>query len=122
MKKIMPALGAALLLAGLAASPAMAKDYDNNPPGPAGGPGTNWENPRGPVGGPGASPHRRPWRYAVTYRHGGWWYYYPAYRCWWTDPDWNPPGPAGGPGTNWENPPGPVGGPGASPDRWYTCR
>jgi hypothetical protein len=32
------------------------------------------------------------------------------------DRDWNPPGPAGGPGTNWENRPGPSGGPGASPD------
>ncbi len=31
---------------------------DNNPPGPAGGPGTNWENPPGPIGGPGASPNR----------------------------------------------------------------
>jgi hypothetical protein len=30
--------------------------YRNNPPGPAGGPGTNWENPPGPAGGPGASP------------------------------------------------------------------
>ena len=27
----------------------------------------------------------------------------------------NPPGHAGGPGTNWKNPPGPLGGPGASP-------
>jgi hypothetical protein len=33
------------------------------------------------------------------------------------DPDANPPGPKGGPGTNWENPPGPKGGPGKSPDR-----
>jgi thioester reductase-like protein len=31
--------------------------------------------------------------------------------------DNNPPGPMGGPGTNWENRPGPQGGPGASPDR-----
>ena len=38
-------------------------DRDNNPPGWAGGPGTNWENPPGPLGGPGASPnHRRWWR------------------------------------------------------------
>jgi hypothetical protein len=35
----------------------------------------------------------------------------------WCDRDNNPPGPTGGPGTNWENPPGPRGGPGASPDR-----
>lgn len=34
-------------------------DRDNNPPGPRGGPGTNWENPAGPAGGPGASPDRR---------------------------------------------------------------
>jgi hypothetical protein len=33
-------------------------DKDDNPPGPAGGPGTNRENPPGPKGGPGASPHR----------------------------------------------------------------
>ncbi len=33
-------------------------DKDNNPPGPKGGPGTNWENPPGPKGGPGASPNR----------------------------------------------------------------
>ncbi len=35
-----------------------ARDRDDNPPGPAGGPGTNWENPPGPHGGPGASPDR----------------------------------------------------------------
>ncbi len=35
------------------------RDFDNNPPGMAGGPGTNWENPRGPKGGPGASPDRK---------------------------------------------------------------
>jgi len=35
------------------------RDRDNNPPGRAGGPGTNWENPPGPKGGPGASPDRR---------------------------------------------------------------
>jgi len=34
------------------------RDRDNNPPGPAGGPGTNWENRPGPQGGPGASPNR----------------------------------------------------------------
>lgn len=42
----------------MAASPALAQDFDNNPPGWRGGPGTNWENPRGPAGGPGASPNR----------------------------------------------------------------
>lgn len=35
------------------------KDNDDNPPGPKGGAGTNWENPPGPKGGPGASPNRR---------------------------------------------------------------
>ncbi len=69
-------------------------DRDNNPPGPQGGPGTNWENRPGPQGGPGASPD------------------YQRY-----DRDNNPPGAAGGTGTNWENRPGPQGGPGASPDR-----
>ena len=34
------------------------KDRDNNPPGPRGGRGTNWENRPGPAGGPGASPNR----------------------------------------------------------------
>ncbi|MDD5130869.1 MAG: hypothetical protein PHS66_07495, partial [Candidatus Omnitrophica bacterium] len=34
-------------------------DKDNNPPGPKGGVGTNWENPPGPKGGPGASPNRK---------------------------------------------------------------
>ena len=42
-------------------------------------------------------------------------------RCW-LDLDNNPPGPAGGRGTNWENPPGWKGGPGASPDRYRRCR
>jgi hypothetical protein len=47
-------------------------------------------------------------------------YYSPRYgRDYWGDRDDNPPGPRGGPGTNWENPPGPRGGPGTSPDRRY---
>ncbi len=46
------------------------RDRDNNPPGPVGGAGTNWENRPGPAGGPGAGADRR----------------------------FNPPGPAGGPG------------------------
>ena len=33
-------------------------DNDNNPPGPQGGAGTNWENPPGPQGGPGAGPNK----------------------------------------------------------------
>jgi len=71
------------------------KDLDNNPPGPKGGPGTNWENRPGPKDGPGAGPDRKPK----------------------IDRDNNPPGLKGGPGTNWENKPGPQGGPGASPNR-----
>ncbi len=78
------------------AAPAIARDFDNNPPGHAGGPGTNWENPPGPRGGPGTSPNRH---HFVR-----------------RDRDNNPPGKVGGPGTNWENRPGPRGGPGASPD------
>ena len=65
------------------------RDRDNNPPGPQGGEGTNWENPPGPKGGPGAGPE---------FKKG------------------NPPGPRGGPGAGKKgNPPGPRGGPGAGP-------
>ncbi len=105
------ALGATLLLLG-AATAALAHDRDDNPPGPLGGPGTNWENPPGPAGGPGASPDRWP-RIVIFGRKP-----YHRHRH---DRDDNPPGPLGGPGTNWENPPGPVGGPGASPNRrrWW---
>ncbi len=101
--------------AALALTAACATDYDNNPPGPRGGPGTNWENPPGRRGGPGASPGYRPWRH--TYVDGVVWVWHPHNGCWFRDPDQNPPGRRGGPGTNWENPPGPIGGPGASPDR-----
>ncbi|MBU0605808.1 MAG: hypothetical protein KKH77_05930, partial [Candidatus Omnitrophica bacterium] len=67
---------------------------DNNPPGPKGGPGTDWKNPPGPKGGPGAGPIHKGYR------------------------DNNPPGPKGGPGAapgrkgyrdNDRNPPGPKG-------------
>ena len=85
----------AVLLLGAASADAHPRRR-NNPPGPRGGPGTNWANPPGPVGGPGASRSR-------LFFH--------------RDRDHNPPGPIGGRGTNWENPPGPRGGPGASPDR-----
>ncbi|MEW8332194.1 MAG: hypothetical protein AB2637_11445 [Candidatus Thiodiazotropha sp.] len=100
-----------------------AQDPDDNPPGPVGGPGTNWENPPGPEGGPGASPDRR-YRYRVNPPGpvggpGAGWYYHRPYRHRYYDRDNNPPGPKGGPGTNWENPPGPRGGPGASPNRRY---
>ncbi len=50
--------GMGIMVVSLIAAPAFAKDKDNNPPGPMGGPGTNWENPRGPMGGPGASPNK----------------------------------------------------------------
>lgn len=49
-------------------------------------------------------------------------YKYRGSRHYWRDRDDNPPGPRGGPGTNWENPPGPRGGPGASPDRRWRYR
>ena len=55
------ALTTAILLATVTFALA-APDRDNNPPGPRGGPGTNWENPPGPRGGPGASPDAKPWR------------------------------------------------------------
>ena len=114
-------------------------DRDNNPPGPAGGPGTNWENPPGWRGGPGASPDYRYYqhngkRHRFTLVSGGYYYsanygyWHPRYGWWnqnsrcWHDNDNNPPGRAGGRGTNWENPPGRKGGPGASPDRYGRCR
>ena len=111
-------LAAPILLALLATAPLAQAwpHHHNNPPGPAGGPGTNWRNPPGPRGGPGASPFYRGWHYRVF--HGRNWYWNPRLLCWYLpDHHQNPPGPAGGPGTNWENPPGPAGGPGASPDR-----
>ena len=99
-------------------APAGAWDRDDNPPGPIGGPGTNWENPPGPVGGPGTSPDRRPGHRHPRRRCLYWRLGHPI-RDWCHDRDDNPPGPIGGPGTNWENPPGPRGGPGASPNRWW---
>jgi hypothetical protein len=104
-----------------AAQTGLAQDLDNNPPGPVGGPGTNWENPPGPEGGPGASPDRRFYPYRANPPGpvggpGAGWYYKRPYRNYRYD---NPPGPRGGAGTNWENPPGPRGGPGASPNRRY---
>lgn len=130
---------AAGALALAAAAPAVARDRDGNPPGPAGGPGTNWENPAGPRGGPGASPDRRvivvrgkPYSFVLVtggyYYHPSYGYWHPRWGWWnqglrcWADRDGNPPGRRGGPGTNWENPPGWRGGPGASPDRYGRCR
>jgi hypothetical protein len=131
------ALTSALALASFAGT-ASAKDRDNNPPGRAGGPGTNWENPPGPRGGPGSSPNRvfayNGVRYTFVPRHSGYFYhvnygyFHPTFGWWnqarrcWNDRDNNPPGRAGGRGTNWENPPGARGGPGASPDRYGRCR
>jgi len=88
-------------------------DRDNNPPGEAGGPGSNWENPAGPYGGPGMSPNiRRPGFGNAANRRN------PRFgQPRRPDRDNNPPGEAGGPGSNWENPAGPRGGPGMSPDR-----
>lgn len=131
-------LGLFSLVAATGLTASCAHDYDDNPPGPRGGRGTNWENPAGPRGGPGASPDRR----IVVYGRGVWFaprpggyyyhrsygYWHPTYGWWnqagrcWADRDDNPPGPHGGRGTNWENPPGLAGGPGASPDRYGRCR
>ena len=132
------AAAAALVLLSAASAPAFAKDRDNNPPGRAGGNGTNWENPPGPRGGPGASPdrfyHYKGTRYVfVPSQHGYYFnarfgYWHPSHGFWnqktkcWFDNDSNPPGPVGGRGTNWENPPGYRGGPGTSPDRFGRCR
>ena len=140
MKRLKTLAVLAMTGAATVATPVLAQrhDHDGNPPGPRGGPGTNWENPPGWRGGPGASPDRRYYhwhgqRIEFVYRNG--YYYHPAYgyyhprygwwnqaaRCW-LDNDNNPPGPRGGRGTNWENPPGWKGGPGASPNRYGRCR
>lgn len=129
---------ATLMFASVADARDYRRDRDDNPPGPRGGPGTNWENPPGWRGGPGASPDYRNFRhgkkkYRFSRRDDGFYfnerygYWHPTYGLWnqkrrcWGDLDNNPPGPIGGPGTNWENPPGPRGGPGASPDRFGRC-
>lgn len=132
------AMCAGLLAVSAGANAQRHRDHDGNPPGPAGGRGTNWENRPGPRGGPGASPDRPFVVRGVTYRFtvaSNGYYYHPSYGYWlperglwnargrcWIDFDNNPPGPRGGRGTNWENPPGWRGGPGASPDRYGRCR
>jgi hypothetical protein len=117
--KMLMATAALALTIGMSVADAHPR-HRGNPPGPVGGPGTNWRNPPGPVGGPGASPFYRGWHYRAWNGHN--YYWHPRRLCWYLpDNDSNPPGPAGGPGTNWENPPGPAGGPGASPDR-NRCR
>ena len=107
-----------------------------NPPGPAGGPGTNWGNPPGPAGGPGTNwgeqagqggdrerEMRQQMRREMMKRM------FDANHDGTLEPEEkmramqimrerfgnNPPGPAGGPGTNFGNPPGPEGGPGQGP-------
>jgi len=140
MSRIKATAVALFAISAISLSPnqSIGQDRDWNPPGRAGGPGSNWENPVGPRGGPGASPDRvyrhggqrydfvpRPAGYFYNASHGywhpvhGWWNQ--AARCW-VDRDGNPPGRAGGRGTNWENPPGLVGGRGTSPDRFGRCR
>ena len=113
MKRFRSKIATVLIAMGLVASSTSALAR-NNPPGPAGGHGTNWHNPPGPKGGPGASPNR-PGHPVYVSRVA--WIWNPTLACWSYDDDSNPPGPAGGRGTNWENPPGPAGGPGASPNR-----
>jgi hypothetical protein len=106
-------------LAALAATSALAFDRDNNPPGPVGGPGTNWENPPGPRGGPGASPDiRANHRYLMRHMSRGEWIAFrrmraaerhefchrrhiPMDHCWYDRNDF-PRGPHGhGPGHDW---------------------
>ena len=122
LTKLSSALALCLMVA---ASPASAQDFDNNPPGWRGGPGTSpdyryWHN-----GGKRYRFNLVAGGYYYSARHG---YWHPRYgfwnqvgRCWW-DNDNNPPGWVGGRGSNWENPPGWRGGPGASPDRFGRCR
>jgi hypothetical protein len=57
-RRVIAAVAAAMLLAASGCAP-RPRDRDGNPPGPAGGPGTNWENRPGPSGGTGASPDLR---------------------------------------------------------------
>lgn len=114
---------------------ASAADVDDNPPGPLGGPGSNWENRPGPQGGPGTSPDRRrltqEQREQVRERlqsmtpeerQARFQQMKENHPNWRRDRDNNPPGAVGGPGTNWENPPGPRGGPGTSPDLRFRDR
>ena len=56
--KMLFSLLVAVLFVAASTSDAAAWRGRNNPPGPRGGPGTDWKNPPGPAGGPGASPKR----------------------------------------------------------------
>ncbi|TCJ18499.1 hypothetical protein EZJ19_01950 [Parasulfuritortus cantonensis] len=121
------------VMTALTATSALARDRDDNPPGPAGGPGTSVQNPAHPAGGPSVSAdvrsHRQWLQKQMTKKE---WQHFRTLRqeerqrfcvkkhitkdrCWF-DRDDNPPGPRGGPGTNRDNPPGPAGGPGAGPN------
>jgi hypothetical protein len=76
----------AMFAAGIAGAHDRRHDHDGNPPGPSGGPGTNWENPPGWRGGPGASPDQRWWhhqgkRYEFRLVKGGY-YFNPMYGYW----------------------------------------
>jgi hypothetical protein len=109
-----PLLAAAALALGLSAC---ASDYSYNPY------GTSYGYNSGYRAGYARSDYREYRRWPSTYYNGRYYYQEPSRKCWYAPPDRddNPPGPRGGPGTNWENPPGPAGGPGASPDR-NMCR
>ena len=82
----LPCLITLAFSAALAAGGIEARERDGNPPGPRGGPGTNWENPPGWRGGPGTSPDRRTWRHHdrdyvfVRVERG---YYYNAHYGYW---------------------------------------
>lgn len=117
----------AVLVAAGALSACATYDFDDSPPGPRGGPGTNWENPPGAAGGPGASPDRYyRWngnRYVFTprddyYYNDDFGYYHPTWGWWnqtdncWRDPAWVPPGLRGRP--SWAVPPG-------APPRYRRC-
>ncbi len=67
--KIKTVCGNLIAVGALCVSPAFARDRDNKPPGPIGGPGMSLDarpgkkawyyNPPGPIGGPGAGPYSR---------------------------------------------------------------
>ncbi|GEM_PF-6710430 len=127
---------------GIACLSAFAADYDNNPPGPVGGPDSRpdkfnkadtnhdgvldrseWQKAAEILG-----QRRQKIKTKADTNHDG---TVDAterqaaqekraerleHRKQRADCDNNPPGPAGGRGSNWENPPGAAGGPGTSPD------
>ncbi len=130
----------ALVLTGLIVSTLTVPVLADNPPGPRGGAGAGplWENPPGKAGGPGSTAGRvlryngKPYTFVAKaagyYYNEEYGYYHPKYGWWnqasscWLDPDGNPPGTAGGRGTNWENPPGIRGGAGTEQDKFARCK